>query len=36
VILDRRLTDESSAAEVLAAKVRYTFAGGTQLIGPAQ
>jgi len=36
VILDRRLTDESSAAEVLATKVRYTFAGGTQLIGPAQ
>ncbi len=36
VILDRKLTDESSAAEVLATKVRYTFAGGTQLIGPVQ
>ncbi len=36
VILDRKLDDASSAAEVLATKVRYTFAGGVQLIGPAQ
>lgn len=36
VILDRQLTDESSAADVLAAKVRYTFAGGVQLVGSSQ
>ena len=36
VILDRQLTDDSSAADVLATKVRYTFAGGTQLIGSSQ
>jgi predicted amidohydrolase YtcJ len=35
VILDRRLSDESSATDVLATKVRYTFAGGLQLVGPA-
>jgi predicted amidohydrolase YtcJ len=35
VILDRKLGDDSAAADVLATKVRYTFAGGTQLIGPA-
>jgi predicted amidohydrolase YtcJ len=35
VILDRRLTEESSAADVLATRVRYTFADGAQLIGPA-
>ena len=34
VILDRKLGDGSTAADVLATKVRYTFAGGTQLIGP--
>jgi predicted amidohydrolase YtcJ len=34
VILDRRLGDDSSAADVLATRVRYTFAGGAQLIGP--
>ena len=34
VILDRKLGDGSSAADVLAAKVRYTFADGAQLIGP--
>jgi predicted amidohydrolase YtcJ len=34
VILDRKLTDDSSAADVRATQVRYTFAGGTQLIGP--
>ena len=36
VILDRQLTDESSAADVLATKVRYTFADGVQLIGSPQ
>ena len=36
VILDRQLTDESSAAEVEAAQVRYTFAAGMQLFGPVQ
>jgi predicted amidohydrolase YtcJ len=35
VILDRKLGDDSAATDVLATKVRYTFAGGTQLIGPA-
>ena len=34
VILDRKLGDGSSAADVLTTKVRYTFAGGAQLIGP--
>jgi hypothetical protein len=34
VILDRKLGDDSSAADVLATGVRYTFAGGTQLVGP--
>jgi predicted amidohydrolase YtcJ len=34
VILDRKLGDGSSAADVLATQVRYTFAGGAQLIGP--
>lgn len=35
VILDRKLGDDSSAADVLATQVRYTFADGAQLIGPA-
>jgi hypothetical protein len=35
VVLDRRLDDSSSSAEVLAAKVVYTFNDGVQLIGPA-
>jgi hypothetical protein len=35
VVLDRRLDDSSSSAEVLATKVVYTFNDGVQLIGPA-
>jgi predicted amidohydrolase YtcJ len=34
VILDRKLGDRSSPADVLATQVRYTFAGGAQLFGP--
>ncbi len=34
VVLDRRLDDSSSSADVLATKVVYTFNDGTQLIGP--
>jgi predicted amidohydrolase YtcJ len=34
VVLDRRLTDSSSSADVFATKVAYTFNDGTQLFGP--
>ena len=34
IVLDRRLDDSSSSADVLATKVVYTFNDGTQLIGP--
>lgn len=36
VILDRKLDDASSAADVLGTKVRATFIGGTQVIGAPQ
>jgi predicted amidohydrolase YtcJ len=36
IILDRKLGTDSSAADVLATRVRYTFADGVQLVGPAQ
>jgi predicted amidohydrolase YtcJ len=35
VVLNRRLGDASSSADVLATKVVYTFNDGTQLVGPA-
>ncbi len=34
VIFDRKLDDSTSAADLLATQVRYTFAGGQQLVGP--
>jgi predicted amidohydrolase YtcJ len=34
IILDRKLTDDSSAADVLGTKVKYTFAAGEELSGP--
>ena len=34
IVLDRRLDDSSSSADVLATKVVYTFNDGAQLIGP--
>ncbi len=36
IVLDRHLDDASSSSEVLATKVRYTFMGGTMLVGAAR
>ena len=36
IVLDRHLDDASPSAQVLATKVRYTFMGGTMLVGSAR